>query len=96
MSTDPGTDQSAEERAQELAQVDAVHRLAKAKMVHPALGRAEAQARVRLAAAIIAMDAVDERIANGESIHSLQEQAGVELAGRAHQQALANLLRGES
>lgn len=82
--------------AREAGRIDAVHRLAMARKIHPELGRSEAQARVSLAVAILAMDEVDERIANGEKIHSLQEQANIELASRAYQQALANLLRGES
>ena len=56
--------------------------------------RRVADARLELAAAILAMDAVDDRIESGEKIHSLQEQAAVELAKNAYAQALANLLRG--
>ncbi|MFF8917485.1 hypothetical protein ACF08M_30295 [Streptomyces sp. NPDC015032] len=62
---------------------------------HPELKRRVADARLELAAAILAMDAVEERIQAGEKIHSLQEQAAVELAKNAYAQTLADLLRGE-
>ncbi|WP_433855191.1 hypothetical protein [Streptomyces kronopolitis] len=54
-----------------------------------------ADARLELAAVILAWDAVDERIQAGEKSHSLQEQAAVEQAKSAHVQALADLLRGK-
>ncbi|MCX4405943.1 MULTISPECIES: hypothetical protein [unclassified Streptomyces] len=75
--------------------VAAVHRLSVMSERHPELARRVADARLELGAAILAMDAVDERIQAGEEIHSLQEQAAVELAKNAHAQAFADLLRGE-
>lgn len=75
--------------------VAAVHRLSVMSERHPELKRRVADARLELAAAILAMDAVEERIQAGEKIHSFQEQAAVELAKNAHAQALADLLRGE-
>ena len=75
--------------------VATVHRLSVMSERHPELKRRLADARLELAAAILAMDAVEERIQAGEKIHSLQEQAAVELAKNAHAQALADLLRGE-
>lgn len=75
--------------------VAAVHRLSVMSERHPKLKRRVADARLELAAAVLAMDAVEERIQAGEKIHSLQEQAAVELAKNAHAQALADLLRGE-
>ncbi|MGW3202293.1 hypothetical protein ACWDBD_48970 [Streptomyces sp. NPDC001118] len=75
--------------------VAAVHRLSVMSERHPELKRRAADARLELAAVILAMDAVDERIQAGEKIHSLQEQAAVESAKNAHAQALADLLRGE-
>lgn len=86
---------STEEYAQAVARLGAVHRLAMGRQQRPELARAEANARVALAAAILAMDEVDERIAAGEKLHSLQEQANVEVASGAYTLALANLLRGE-
>ena len=80
----------------EAQRVAAVHRLATSKAFYPELRRAEAQARVQLAAAVIAMDEVEDRIAAGEKIHSLYEQAAVERAKDAYAQALADLVRGES
>lgn len=80
----------------ELSRVGAVHRLAFAREQHPELVRAEARARLDLAAAIMGMDEVDERIESGEKLHSLQQQAAVELATQRYQQALADLVRGES
>ncbi|MFD8609488.1 hypothetical protein [Streptomyces sp. NPDC059631] len=62
---------------------------------HPELKRRAADARLDLAAAVLAMDAVEKRIRAGEKIHCLQEQAAVELGKNAHAQALADLLRGE-
>ncbi|MFC8125469.1 hypothetical protein [Streptomyces sp. NPDC057302] len=75
--------------------IDAVHRLGVMSERHPELKRRVADARLELAAVILAMDAVDERIQAGEKIHSLQEQAAVEQAKNTHAQALADLLRGE-
>ncbi|MFF1880219.1 hypothetical protein ACFVVC_01955 [Pseudarthrobacter sp. NPDC058196] len=80
----------------EAQRVAAVHRLAMSKAFHPDLRRAEAQARVQLAAAVMAMDEVEDRIAAGEKIHSLYEQAAVERAKEAYAQALADLVRGQS
>ncbi|MCR1163187.1 hypothetical protein NEK97_17120 [Paenarthrobacter sp. UW852] len=42
------------------------------------------------------MDEVEDRIAAGEKIHSLYEQAAIERAKDAYAQALADLIRGES
>ncbi|MFM9540007.1 hypothetical protein [Streptomyces turgidiscabies] len=75
--------------------IAAVHRLSMMSERHPELKRRVADARLELAAVILAMDAVDERTPAGEKIHSLQEQAAVEQAKNAHAQALADLLRGE-
>lgn len=75
--------------------IDAVHRQGVMSERHPELKRRVADARLELAAVILAMDAVDERIQAGEKIHSLQEQTAVEQAKNAHAQALADLLRGE-
>lgn len=75
--------------------VDAVHRLAMSKAVCPELVKAEDEARVRLAAAIIALDDIEERISFGELMHSLYEQTMVEQAKNEYAQALANLLRRE-
>lgn len=74
--------------------IDATQRLAMNRAVAPELAKAEAQARLSLAAAIIALDEVEERIhINGEPIHSLIEQARVEQAKDEYAQALANLVR---
>lgn len=70
---------------------NAVHRLALAHQSNPALYRAQARARVDLAAAILAMD--DAAAVPGR--HNLNEQLAVENALTAYGQALANLLRGE-
>lgn len=75
--------------------VDAVHRLGMSKIACPELVKAEAEARVRLAAAIIALDDIEERISLGEPMHSLYEQMLVEQAKNEYAQALANLLRRE-
>ncbi|MFK0244526.1 hypothetical protein ACIQUM_07495 [Amycolatopsis azurea] len=79
----------------EVARVGACAALAFSRRTRPVLRRAEAAARVDLAAAIIAMDAADDRIAAGENVHSMNEQAAVEEALRAYAQALANLVRGQ-
>lgn len=77
---------------QEAARVGATFRLAFAAKQHPELKRAEAEARLDLAAAIMAMDEAD-----GDPMrHSLQEQAEVEAATDTYADALANLLRGEA
>ncbi|WP_327357766.1 hypothetical protein [Streptomyces sp. NBC_01304] len=75
--------------------IDAVRRLGVMSERHPELKRRLADSQLELAAVILTMDAVDERIQAGEAIHSLQEQAAVEQARDAHAQALADLLRGE-
>ncbi|QXV57430.1 hypothetical protein [Amycolatopsis sp. TNS106] len=80
----------------EAARVSAVAALAFARQTHPELRRAEATARIDLAAAIIAMDATDDRIAAGENLHSMNEQTAVEEALRVYAQALANLVRREA
>ncbi|MBD0673987.1 hypothetical protein [Streptomyces sp. CBMA156] len=76
--------------------VAAVYRLGVMTAKHPALKGRLADTRLELAAAIIALDAVEERIQGGEKIHSLQEQTAVEQAKNDYAQALAELLRGES
>lgn len=72
--------------------MSAVVRLAFARDLHPELVRAEAAARVELAAAIMLMD----EAADQPGRHNLQEQARVEECTRAYAQALADLLRGET
>ncbi|MEW1629635.1 hypothetical protein AB0387_19895 [Streptomyces sp. NPDC089173] len=76
--------------------VAAAYRLGVMTSQHPKLRSRLADAQLELAAAIVTMDAVEERIQAGEEIHSLQEQVGVELAKNNYAQALAELLRGES
>ncbi|MDX3020031.1 hypothetical protein [Streptomyces acidiscabies] len=74
----------------------AVHRLGVMSERYPGLKRRVADARLELAAAILAMDEAEVRIQAGEKIHSLQEQAAVEQAKNDHAQAVADLLRDES
>ena len=74
------------------SRVAAIARLASARKQHPELGREEADARVDLAAAIIAMD----EAADVPGHHNLVEQVAVEQAKDRYAQALANLIRGES
>lgn len=76
--------------------ISTVYQLSMMSGRHPEMKRRVADARLELAAAILTMDAVDERIEAGEKIHSLQEQAAVEHAKNTYAQALADLLRGES
>lgn len=80
----------------EARKVGATHRLATMRLRNPELSSAEAQAKLVLAAAIIAMDEVTDRILAGEAVHSMDEQVAVERAKDAHAQALADLLRGET
>ncbi|SDH39102.1 hypothetical protein [Microbacterium sp. 77mftsu3.1] len=81
----------------EAARIGAVHRLAFAREQHPDLVRAEAQARVDLAAAIMKLDeAADSDDVIWGRRHTMQEQAAVERAKNAYAQALADLLRGEA
>lgn len=61
----------------------------------PELRRTEAQARLKLAAAIQAMDEIEDLAAAGHKVHSLAEQAEVERAKDTYAQALADLLRGQ-
>lgn len=68
-------------------------RLTHAHKAHPELGRAEAQARLILAAAIMEWDQAEEEASDSQ--HTLVEQAEVERATHAYVQALADLLRGE-
>ncbi|WP_247040255.1 hypothetical protein [Arthrobacter rhizosphaerae] len=58
----------------------------------PELRRAEAQARLRFAAAIHSMYAAEDVPGH----HNLNEQAAVELAKDAYAQALADLIRGDA
>lgn len=84
----PDDPQTLNPTAGELA---ATVRLAFARKQHPLLVRDETTARVKLAAAIIAMDE-----ANGQpGRHNLAEQAAVHEALTAYGDALANLVRGE-
>ena len=81
-----------EETAIEMSRIGAMSRLAFARKQSPELVRAEAQARVDLAAAIMAMD-------EAEGIpgrHNFIEQANVEIASRKLLFALADLIRGEA
>lgn len=80
----------------EAGRVGATYRMATMRERHAELGRAEAQARADLAAAIIAMDEACERAEREPWMHSLREQAAVELAKTRYAQALADLLRGEA
>jgi len=75
----------------ELPDAAAIFRMSMMRTSHPELGHAEAKARVRLAAAIIAMDEAEAQ----PERHSLTEQAEVEAAKNEYAQALANLLRGD-
>lgn len=84
------------EHKTDLNRVGVINRLAFERKQQPEPVRAEAGVRVDLAAAIMGMDEVDERIENGEKVHSLHQQAAVELATQRYQQALADLIRGES
>lgn len=81
-----------EEHEREMARVGAVSRLAFARKQHPELVKAEAQARVNLAAAIMAMD----EAADQPGRHNLFEQAAVETALQEFGRALADLVRGEA
>ncbi|MBN9214730.1 MAG: hypothetical protein J0J04_07940 [Microbacterium sp.] len=69
----------------------ALLRLAFARKTHRDLLHAEADARVNLAAAILAMD----EAADQPGRHNLLEQQAVNDALTAYGQALANVLRGE-
>ena len=66
------------------------------KIACPELVKAEAEARVRLAAAVIALDDIEKRISLGEPMHSLYEQMLVEQAKNEYAQALADLMRGQA
>ena len=81
-----------EEHEREMARVGAVSRLAFARKQNPELVKAEAQARVNLAAAILAMD----EAADQPGRHNLFEQAAVEIALQEFGRALADLVRGEA
>lgn len=74
----------------------ATYTLAVRKTQYPQLVRAEAQARLKLAAAIAAMDEVEDLIEAGLSPHSLIEQDAVEQAKDDYAQALADLMRGQA
>lgn len=77
------------------AQIGAVFCLATQSKLKPALRRAEAQARLALAAAIIGFDQKLE--ACGDDLRqTLHEQAAIEEAKTAYAQALADLVRGEA
>ena len=93
-------DQNAAAAEHEAARVGAVFRLMMMRERHPDLGRREAEARLELAAAIIAMDEADEAAAavtqGMPQRHTLHEQAAVERAKNAYAQALADLVRGDA
>jgi hypothetical protein len=76
----------------EVHKVSAIARLAFAREAHPDLRKAEAEARVNLAAAIMAMDSAYDLPGQ----HDLNEQMLVERTKHAYAQALANLVRGEA
>ena len=84
---DPDHSQALDPSTSELA---ATVRLAFARKQHPLLVSAEAGARVKLAAAIIAMDEADQ-----PGHHSFVEQGAVNEALTAYGDALADLIRGE-
>ena len=77
---------------QEEARVGATFRLTMMRDLVPELKKAEAAARLDLAAAIIAMDVA----ADIPGRHNLSEQVTVEDAREAYGHALADLLRGEA
>lgn len=89
---DTMAEQDPHEQVREMQRIDAIARLAFARGTHPELNRAEASARVDLAAAIMAMD----EAADVPGRHNMQEQAAVETAIRAYANALAALVRGEA
>lgn len=74
------------------ARVSATLRLAFARKQHPDLIRAEAEVRLDVAAAIMAMDEAEDVPGR----HNLGEQVAVEVALRAYGRALADLVRGEA
>ena len=74
--------------------VAAIARLGFAREQHPDLIRAEAHARVELAAAIMALDEAEDT-AEERGAHTMHEQVAVEEATRRFAQALADLVRGE-
>ena len=76
----------------EMQRIGAVARLAFARKQNPDLVRAEAEARVVFAAAIMAMDEAEDVPGH----HNLNEQVAVEVALRAYGQSLADLIRGEA
>lgn len=88
---DTMAEQDPHEQVREMQRIDAIARLAFTRGTHPELSRAEASARVDLAAAIMAMD----EAADVPGRHNMQEQAAVEVAVRAYADALAALVRGE-
>lgn len=82
--------------ADDAALQSVVYTMAMRKIQYPQLVHTEAQARLKLAAAIAAMDEAEDRIEMGMAIHSLNEQAAVEQAKDAYGQALADLMRGQA
>lgn len=82
-------------QAQEAARVNATMRLAFARIADKELGRAEAQARLNLAAAIIALDEAED-LAEENQAHTAWEQFAVETAKNDYAQALADLLRRDT
>lgn len=75
--------------------VAASYTLSMRRTQNPQLGRAEARARLRFAAAVIVMDEADRRIEAGLATHSLTEQMAVEEAKEAYIQATVDLIRGD-
>lgn len=77
----------------EALRLQAVNRLAFARKQEPELHNASNEARLDLAAAIIAMDEAEDQVPGH---HNLEEQAQVNAALQRYGQALADLLRGEA
>ncbi len=71
--------------------INALFRLAMMSESHPELANRERGARLRLAAAIMAMDGAEGQPGR----HNLHEQAEVNRLMQEHAQALADLVRGE-
>lgn len=95
MSTDTETTTPVASQSEDAELVGIAYTLTVRKTQYPQLVRAEAQARLRLAAAIAALDETEDRIEAGMAIHSLNEQLAVERAKDDYAQALADLVRGQ-
>lgn len=68
--------------------------LATARELYPELVRAQAQARLDLAAAVLAYDRAHAEH-DGDDRYTLAEQAAIEQASAGYVRALADLVRGE-